>query len=105
MGNGGRRFGVRGVGERRSGMVLGLQRGQTSSPVLMSLQMRFSSGNRRLCCIVFWRTAAGCARRRGGDNGLPGVAHFLHRRRRSAAEQTGDTDQDKNEPQHSVQRH
>jgi len=87
-----------GVGERSGGVVLGLQRSQTGTPVLLSLQVRFRPGNGRLRCIVFRGTAAGCARGGGGDNGLPRIAHFLYRRRRSAAKQTGNPDQNKNEP-------
>ena len=93
-----RRFCVLGVGECRSSMVLGMQRGQSSSTELLSLQVRFRSRNGRLRCSVFRGTAAGCTGGGGGGNGLPRVAHFLHRRRRSAAKQTGNSDQDKNEP-------
>jgi hypothetical protein len=93
-----RRFCVLGVGECSSGMVLGLQRSQSSSTELLSLQVRFRSRNGRLRCSVFGGTAAGCTGCGGGDNGLPRVAHFLHRRRRSAAKQTGNSDQDKYEP-------
>jgi len=93
-----RRFCVLGVGERSSSMVLGLQRSQPSPTELLSLQVRFRSRNGRLRCSVFRGTASGCTGCGGGDNGLPRVAHFLHRRRRSAAKQTGNSDQDKNEP-------
>ena len=87
-----------GVGERGGGVVLGLQRSQTSTPVLPSLQVRFRPGNGRLRCIVFRGTAAGCACCCGGNNGLPRITHFLYRRRRSAAKQTGNPDQNKYEP-------
>ncbi len=98
MRNSHRRFRMLGVGEGGSGVVLGLQRSQASTPVLLGLQVHFSPGNGRLRCIVFRGAAADCARGGGGDNGLPRIAHFLYRRRRSAAKQTGNPDQNKNEP-------
>lgn len=105
MRNGGRRFCVLGVGERSRGMVLGLHRRQSSSPVLLCLQVRLRPCDGCLRRIVFGGTAAGCTRRRSRDNRLASVAHFLYWRRSSAAEQTGDTNQDKNEPRHRMQRH
>ncbi|MEA3158718.1 MAG: hypothetical protein QOD95_266, partial [Gammaproteobacteria bacterium] len=48
MGNGDRRFGVLGVGERYGGMVLGLQRRQSRPAVFLRLQVRLCSRTRRL---------------------------------------------------------
>ena len=93
-----RRFCMLGVGKRRRRVMLGLQGGQTGARVFMSLQVRFRPGNGRLRGIVFRGTAADGPRRGCGHNGLARVAHFLYRRRRSAAKQTGNPDQNKNEP-------
>ena len=103
--DGDRRFSVLGVGERHRRMVFGLLCRQSSAAVLLCLQVRFCSCNRRLRRIEFGGTASGRTRRRSCDNRLASVAHFLYWRRSSAAEQTGDTDQDKNEPRHRMQRH
>jgi hypothetical protein len=102
---GGGRLGVLGVGERGGGMVLGLQSGQTSPRIFLRLQVRFRPGNRGLRRSVFRRTAARSAGIGGGHDGLPRVAHLLHRRSRLAAEQTDDTDQNDNEPRHRVAGH
>ncbi len=87
-----------GVGQRRGGVVLGMQRGETGPRVFLRLQVQFRSGNGRLRCIVFRRTAGSCTGRGGGHNRLARVAHFLYRRPHSATEQTDDTDQNNNEP-------
>ena len=100
-----RRFRMLGVGKRRRGVVLGLQGSQPGACIFMSLQVRFRPGDGRLRRIVFRGTAAGGSRRGRGHNGLARVAHFLYRRRRSAAKQTGNSDQYKNDPRHRRQRH
>ena len=87
-----------GVGKRRGGMVLGLQRGETGTRVFLRLQVRFRSGNGRLRRIVFRRTAGSCTGGGGGHNRLARVAHFLHRWPYSATQQTDDTDQNNHEP-------
>jgi len=94
---------VLGVGERGGCVVLGLQSCQTGPCIFLRLQVLFRPANGRLRGVVFRRAAGDCARGRSGDDSLPRVAHFLHRRSRLAAEQTDDTDQNNHEPRHRVQ--
>jgi len=98
-------FRVLGVRQVNGRVALGLHGSQTGSCILLRLQMRFRSGNRRLRGIIFRRRAAGCAGGRGGNNRLPSVAHFLYGRPRSATQQTGNTDQNNKEARHRVARH
>jgi hypothetical protein len=103
MRNSRRRFCMLSVGKRGPRVVLGLQGSQTGAREFMSLQVRFRPGNGRLRCIVFRGTAAGGTRRGRGNNGLARVAHFLYGRRRTAAKQTGNSNQHKNDPRHRLQ--
>ena len=74
------RFCVLGIGQRRGGMVLGLQRCETGSLVFLRLQVRFRPGNGGLRCIVLRRATRSGTGGGGGHNCLARVAHFLYRR-------------------------
>jgi len=93
------------VRERRSRVVLGLQRGESGTRIFLRLQMQFRADDGGLRRIVFRRTAAIRTGSSGSHDGLASVAHLLHGRPHLAAKQTGNSDKNNNEPQHRVARH
>jgi hypothetical protein len=93
------------AGKGRGSVVLRLHRCQPGSAILFGLQMRFRSCNGRLRSGVIGRANPCRAGRGSRHDGLPSIAHFLHRWPRAAAEQTEGTDQDNNEPRHRMPRH
>jgi hypothetical protein len=93
------------IGERRRGMMFGLQCSQARTSIFLCLQVRFRAHYCRLSSIIFRRTTASRARGGGCHDRLASVAHLLHGRPHLAAKQTGNSDQNKNEPSHRVARH
>ena len=93
------------VRERRSRVVLGLQRGESGTRIFLRLQMQFRADDGGLRRIVFRRTAAIRTGSSGSHDGLASVAHLLHGRTARATGEAGDTTQDNNEPEHRVPRH
>jgi hypothetical protein len=83
-------------------MVLGMQGRETRSRIFLRLQVRFRAGDGGLRSIVFRRTTASRAGSGRSHDGLASVAHLLHGRPYLAAKQTGNSDQNNNEPQHRV---
>jgi hypothetical protein len=93
------------TGQRSRRVVLGLQCGETRTLIFLGLQVSFRADDGGLGCVVFRRAPARRARGRSGDDGLAGIAHFLHGRTHPTAKQTGNSHQNNNEPQHRVARH
>jgi hypothetical protein len=68
------------------------------------LQVRFGTYDVRLGRSEIRRSRARGARSLGGRDGLPSVAHFLHRGP-SASEQAGNTNEYGKEAQHRIHGH
>ena len=99
-----RTIGMLRVGERCTGVALGLHRRQAGACVLLSLKMLLGACDRSLRRIVFRGRSLRGTRSMRGDDGLARIAHFLHRGACAAGE-AGDTDEYRNDPQHKVNGH
>src|ERR1700693_1660297 len=78
------------VREGGGGVAFGLQCCQARAREFLRLQMGFCTGNGSLGSTESGRWRRGRARRAGGGNSLPSVAHFLHGRV-SASDEAGNT--------------
>ena len=92
------------AGEGGSGVPLGFQRRQSGSREFLRLKVRFRARNGGLGGGEIRRRGTRRARRPGGGNGLPGVAHLLHGSSR-ATDEADDTDKYSKEAQHRVVGH
>jgi hypothetical protein len=92
------------VREGGGGVAFGVQCCQARAREFLRLQMGFCTGNGSLGGIEIRRCRRGRARRSGGGDGLPSVAHFLHGRA-SASDEAGNTDKNSEKAQHRVHGH
>src|SRR5208283_3229404 len=82
---------LRGV-ERRRRMALGLLSSQAGPHILLRLEMRLGTRDRRLRRVQVGRRRIGCAGCFGGGNCLSRIAHFLYGRTARTADQASDAD-------------
>ena len=92
------------IGEGGGGVVFGFHRRIARSSEFLRLQVRFGTRNSGLGRVVIRRRRARRACRRGGGDGLPSVAHFLHGSSSTSGE-AGNTDKYSKEAQHRVMGH
>jgi hypothetical protein len=72
-------FGVLCAGKSRSGMALGFHRRIPGARVLARLEMPLGAGDGGLRRVIIWGSSFRRARHPGSRDGLPCIAHFLHR--------------------------
>ncbi len=93
-----------GIGESGGSVALGFHRRHSRSRELLCLQVCFRTSDGGLGSGEVRRSRIRRTRRLRGGDGLPGVAHFLHRSS-STSDQAGNTDKYSNEAQHRVRGH
>ena len=75
-----------GIRKRGGSVVLGFHRRQAGPREFLRLQMRFGTDNGGLGGVEIRRIGARRARRLGGGDGLPRIAHLLHGRAGTSGE-------------------
>ena len=92
------------TGERRSGVTFGLHRRQAGPCELLCLQVALCAPDGGLGGVEIRRCRRCRAGRPGGGDGLPSVAHFLHRSAGACGE-AYNTDKYSEETRHRMHGH